>query len=310
MKNRTLGKVTLHGAITVAMLAGCGGGVPPNIGSSLRIAPATGSHTQKHEALLYVSAQGTADVYVFTYPGGVLKQTLSYFDAPAAECVDGKGDVFVADSSGNDIVEFAHGGTAPIATLADPGDFPFDCSVDPKTGNLAVTSGYGEVLLYARARGSAKIYTDSQINNMIGCTYDSKGNLFVDGDYDSGTPIFAELRAGAKTFTSLTLDRKFRTPGLMQWDGSYLAVGDQKASTIYLFGINNFKGTTKGSVHLDGSHYLEQFWIDGPDVAAANGSLREWAGIWKFPAGGKPIVKNKNLCKSNFCLSVGATISE
>jgi hypothetical protein len=63
-------------------------------------------------------------------------------------------------------------------------------------------------------------------------------------------------------------------------------------------------------VHLDRAQWLDQFWIDRSHVAAANDSAREWAAIWKYPAGGKPIVTNKNLCKPSLCLSVGATISE
>ncbi|MGB6601885.1 MAG: hypothetical protein WBE77_12470, partial [Candidatus Cybelea sp.] len=108
------------------------------------------------------------------------------------------------------------------------------------------------MVLYTHARGTVKeTYTDVQINDMWFCGYDSEGNLFVDGDFDSGTPVFAELPRGAKTFTDLTLDRKFGTPGPMQWDGTYLAIGDQNATTIYRFAISGSKGTAKGAVHLD-----------------------------------------------------------
>jgi hypothetical protein len=289
-----------------------------NGASSLGSASSALAQSDKRGALLYVSSDATADVYVFTYPGGVLKQTLTGFESPQGECVDAKGDVFVTDSPADDIVEYAHGGNAPISTLTDPGSFPSDCTVDPTTGNLAVTNagpvgmGGGDVVLYSHARGAVKkTYTDSQINDMWNCAYDGKGHLFVDGAYgSSGAPIFAELPRGAKTFTNLTLDRTFGTPGPMQWDGMYLAVGDQNAATIYSFAISGSKGTTKGAVHLDRAQGLDQFWIDRSHVAAANDSAREWAAIWKYPAGGKPIVKNKNLCKPSLCLSVGATISE
>jgi hypothetical protein len=303
------------GIIAAVFLAGCGGGIP-NGASPLSLASSALAQGNTSGALLYVSSDATDDVYVFTYPGGALQQTLTGFLFPQGECVDAKGDVFVTDAVADDIVKYAHGGSAPIATLKDPGSWPFDCTVDPTTGNLAVTNagneheGGGDVVLYPHARGTVKeTYTDAQINDMWFCGYDSEGNLFVDGDFDSGTPVFAELPRGTKKFTGLTLDRTFGTPGPMQWDGTYLAIGDQKASIIYRFAISGSKGTTKGAVHLDHAQWLVQFWIDGSGVAAATGSLHEWAGIWKYPAGGKPTQKNKNLCKPNYCVSFGATVS-
>ena len=59
------------------------------------------------------------------------------------------------------ILEFAHGGTQPIATLLGVRcEFPNGCSVDPTTGNLAVTNyssnpaGPGSIAIYTGARGS------------------------------------------------------------------------------------------------------------------------------------------------------------
>lgn len=275
-------------SIAAMLLAGCGGGIP-NGTSPSGLAPGALAQGSASGALLYVSSDATDNVYVFTYPGGVLKQTLTGFLFPQGECVDAKGDVFVTDAVADDIVKYAHGGNAPIARLKDPGSWPFDCTVDPTTGNLAVTNagneheGGGDVVLYAHARGTVKeTYTDAQIDDMWFCGYDSEGNLFVDGDFDSGTPVFAELPRGAKTFTDLTLDRKFGTPGPMQWDGTYLAIGDQNATTIYRVAINGSKGTAKGAVHLDHAQWLVQFWTDGSGVAAATGSLHEWAGVWKY----------------------------
>jgi hypothetical protein len=49
--------------------------------------------------------------------------------------------VFITDTSTSQILEFAHGGTTPINTLSDYDYQPVSCAVDPKSGNLAVTSG-------------------------------------------------------------------------------------------------------------------------------------------------------------------------
>ncbi len=73
------------------------------------------------ESLAYVSDSGTTGlVYVFSYPTGKRVGTLTGFYFPTGECVDKHGDVWVLNMSPEVIVEYAHGGTSPIATLDDP----------------------------------------------------------------------------------------------------------------------------------------------------------------------------------------------
>lgn len=264
----------------------------------------------KSGALLYVSDTDSSSVYVYTYPGGKLKQTLTGLSVPGGECVDAKGDVFVANTGGLDVIEYAHGQSTPIATLNDPGYFPFGCDVDPTTGNLAVTnfskstsSGGGNIVVYTHARGKPRVYTDSAISGMLLCGYDAKGNLYVDG-FSSGTPAYAVLPHGSKTFTNLTLNQKIGSPGGVQWDGKYVAIVDETTDTIYRFAISGSKGTSKGSAQLSGGSAIVQFWIDGALVSGANsggGSV----GIWKYPAGGSPI---KTISK--LYVPIGVTISK
>ena len=249
----------------------------------------------KAGALLYVSDTETSDVYVYTYPGGVLKQTLGGFIDPGGECVDAKGNVFVTNTGGLDIVEYAHGASTPAATLKDPGYFPFGCSVDPTTGNLAVTnfspasgSGSGNVVIYEHAKGKPKKgYRDAAISGMLLCGYDDKGNLFVDGSTQASTTGFAELPKGGKKLVDIALDQNIVAAGGVQWDGKYVAVGDEASDTIYRFSISGKKGTTAGTAALSGGSAVVQFWIDGSKIVGPNSGLGT-VGIWKYPAGGAP----------------------
>ncbi len=115
--------------------------------------------------LLYVSKYD--DVDVFSYPAGKRVGTLTGFQSPGGLCVDKAGDVFVTNFGASNIVEYAHGGTKPIATLSDPYQEPDDCSVDPTTGNLAVANIGGSVSIYEGARGHPKQRTDSEIAYMF-----------------------------------------------------------------------------------------------------------------------------------------------
>jgi len=96
----------------------------------------------KHENLLYVVDEVARDVYVYSYPQGVLVGTLS-LHYPTGDCVDKAGNVWIdtVEPSGPPAIqEYAHGGTTPISTLyfPDDGDDPISCSVDRATGNLAL----------------------------------------------------------------------------------------------------------------------------------------------------------------------------
>jgi len=71
------------------------------------------------EELLYVSDDYNDDVYVFALPAGGLVGTLTGFKTPQSPCADEAGDVFIPDDGASDIVEYAHGGSKPIKTLAD-----------------------------------------------------------------------------------------------------------------------------------------------------------------------------------------------
>jgi hypothetical protein len=193
----------------------------------------------KRDDLLYVSDTGTNDVYAYSYPQGKLKGTLTGFDYPAGECVDNKGDVWITNGSAGTIVEYAHGGTTPIDTLSLSGQDPIDCSIDPTTGNLAVSNivtkggGAGSVSIFPNASGSPANYPVTNMSRVYFLTYDASGNLFADGSRTIGNFLLAELRKGGNAFTQVT-SRNFGLPGAILWDGKYLAIGtgDGLGSTI------------------------------------------------------------------------------
>jgi hypothetical protein len=279
--------------VVIALLAGCGGAsiAPSGVGAVSQIGPAaTGGD------LLYVSDTDTSRVYVFTYPGGKLEQTLSDFRDPGGECADANGDVFITNTGDENVIEYAHGATKPSATLSDSNWFPIGCAVDPKTGNLAVTnfssgsSGPGDVAIYAHAKGKAKHqYSDAAITGMLLCGYDASGNLFVDG-FPTGSSgfAFAELPTGKSKFVNVTLNQSIQTPGGVQWDGKYVAVGDQSADAIYRFAVSGTKGTKAGTTPLNGGSAVFQFWIDGTRVIGPDSSSGD-VKLWKYPAGGTAV---------------------
>ncbi len=311
----------------IGLLAGCGGG---SGGSQFSQLPATGQNAAsaqrlgadrrgswmapdaKSHDLLYVSDLGTDHVNVYTYPGGALKGVLTGFSAVHYECVDAAGNVFIANGDAKQVLEYTHGGKTPIKTYTEPG-FTHGCSVDPKTGDLAIlhdppSSGYGGFSIYRHAKGKPTEYTTPNVFRVYFIGYDGNGNLFVDGSAYHLMFEIAELPAGSTTPKAITLNQNIVLPGAIQWDGKYLAVGDQVSiygpSKIYQFSINGSSGTRVGTTSLADSCDVLQFWIQGKRVIASNVCASHVL-YFNYPAGGS---STKTISES-LSEPVGVTVS-
>jgi hypothetical protein len=236
----------------------------PNVPALLRAGSSHMAPDAKSQALLYVSSVLTNDVYVFAYPKGTPEGTLTGFNVPYGLCSDAAGNVFIVNDGASQIVEYAHGGTTPIATLSDPGEFPEGCAVDPVTGNLAVanfysTSGSGSVAIYVGATGTPTLYTDPDLAQYRFCGYDNKGNLFVDGVNSGSVFTLAELPHGKNSLSTIPFKQTIEWPGGVQFDGKDLAIGDTDLVKVYR--TSGKSGKVRGTVNLDGAKYVNQFWI-------------------------------------------------
>lgn len=248
----------------------------------------------KSRNLLYVS--NVFDVTVYTYPAGKLVGTLSNFDKPYGECVDAKGNVYITDSSFGRIFEYPHGGTKPIATLADKQYQPYGCAIDPTTGNLAVanyetTWDYpGNLAIYRKARGFPESYVVEGLYYYYYCGYDPTGNLYVDGLNNGGFNFsFARLPKNSHTLQPVLLPQTITFPGGVQWDGKYVAVGDQGGEAIYQFSFTKGQPKLQGHTPLSGAGLVGQFGIDAATVAAPNqANSTSNVLLYNYPAGGNP----------------------
>ena len=241
--------------------------------------------------LLYISDVGTNDVYVYTYPAGNLVGTLTGFSEPQGECTDRKGNVWIADTQKSHVVEYAHGGTTPIATLLDPGEYPSGCAVDGR-GNLAVTNlvattgGRGSVAWYAGAKGKPKIIASPSFAEVFFAGFDRDGNLFVDG----WPPNFAqaalgEIRHGSDSLVAVPINgATIKYPGGVQVHGNTVDVGDQIDDAVFQIDED---GTVVGVTPLDGAADCVQGTIlRATFVCPDSGNAA--VEFFRYPAGGTP----------------------
>jgi hypothetical protein len=314
MKHSRLYRRALSACTAVAMLAGCG--APSLMPQSSATAAHVGRSKSwmlpeaKREDLLYV-ASGCPETCIFSYPGAKIVGRL---DVPAyGLCSNNNGDVFFP--SGGFIYEYAHGGTKPIKTLKDATENANGCSVDPTTGNLAVInemayySGAGSVAIYKGTR-LERTYYDPDIYFMEFCTFDDKGNLFVDGINDNSNGfVLAELTKNGRQFKNISVDAPISAAGGLQWNRNRLVIGSAGASisgesTLYKLAIHGSSAKMVGSISLDDSVGLGPFRIQGDTLIGSDDSRNSSVQFWKYPAGGESF---KSL--TDFPLSGGVTIS-
>src|ERR1700722_13518776 len=172
----------------------------------------------------YISNFYSGHVLQFNYPkGDASTGTISGVTDPQGECAQNRKKAFWVASAGEDeIKEFAYGGGSPIATLSESAGEPAGCAIHPKTDDMAVTIlGTSDVVIFTDSKGKGTTVFDG-LSSSYFPTYDTNGDLFVDGITESDTYGVVEMASGSSNFTAVTLPNTILFPGGMQWDGKYV----------------------------------------------------------------------------------------
>ena len=293
--------------VAAALLAGCGGGQPaigapdatPQTHTIAGHAQRVGSWMSLASAkdnLLFISDEGTSDVYVYSLSKYRLVGTLTGFSEPRGLCLNKAGDIWIPNAGDSNLLEYAPGGTTPIGSLNDPGEYPVDCAVDTTTGDLAASNiisskpGPGSLSIYSNAIGAPAVVP--AFGHTYHDAYDPSGNLFVDGVTADGAFQFGEIARGEKTVTNLKLKGAvIGAPTNVQYADGNLAIGDDReysSSVIYQVAVSGTTARVIGRTPLHHAHVIA-FFILGHRVFCLNstkyGSVH--IAIYKYPAGGE-----------------------
>ena len=260
--------------------------------------------------LLYVSnANGTVNVY--RYWQHTLVGVLTEFDYPRGECSDQPGNVYITDYSASyykgKVSEYAHGGKKPVHVIKDSNQ-PTGCSVDPKTGNLAVADyGYhyyadaGDIAIYRGGRGKPTLLKTSRGDHFTSLAYDDRGDLLATGIYGYASD-YAEFyylpRHGSQL---IPIDLPGESSGWYDvqgigWDGKYWVV--VYGGSLLRYKIN-LKAEQVDTIDLSAPSYARPGTVAfyrrtkglATQVVAAVNPSRGSSAVeyWKYPAGGSPI---------------------
>ncbi len=226
-------------SVALALLAGCVGSQPPiAVPGAILQGSAIATHADPSKSwmlpeaktikrLLYISDDGNSSagqVLVYDYNSGDLVGTLSGFQRPWGQCVDSKGDVWIADLDADTVSEYAHGGITAIGSVRAIS--PGGCAISTN-GDLAVTaqsrSGPDELEIWKNARGEPSIYSNNTCYELLTPAYDDRGNVLVEGGfaYSSSDERWdpCELLARSSQLAVATLDHSLGDGGGAVWDG-------------------------------------------------------------------------------------------
>jgi hypothetical protein len=287
------------------------------------------AHEKSHALrLLFISDPGKSLIDIFDLPNLTLRAQIGDQFSPEGECTAADGSVWVAENSANQIGHYSRRALR-IGELRDAYGSPDACAVDATTRTLAVANIYGNsdgpgsVLLFGKGRTSPQVLSYPNQYYYYNDAYDPDGNLFVDGEGQSGLFVLSECPAKTSACHTITFPSSFfvSTPGSVAWyaPGKYLALADPTCSCIYHVAISGSSGTILGQTDLQDYRGdpvgFSDLIIFGKDAAFIAGANAEVAGVcstpaiadrWLFPAGGVPTSYSD---KGGLCDPFGATVS-
>lgn len=330
----------------ILLLAGCAGNASQQIAPGLALPPSFRAHgdmpvplqsrverrswmspaAKNVKELLYISGAVTNTVYVYDYKTKTLVGELTGFDQPSGQCVDAKGDIWITDWQSFEVSEYAHGGTSPIAVLKME-NLQTGCSIDPTTGDLAVSNADGLLDIWKKARGRPKEFASRACPVFWAPGYDNHGNLFVESAESGFGAYVCGLPHGGRSLQVVPFNQTINYGAGAMWDGKYMTFGDQlfngpydaqggpaplEISGVYraaenasggltLVGAAPGSGSTRLYDSLCGASDVAGFFIvgtkntpvnvqEGTVLIGSNNSCSKEVDLWAYPAAGTPSV--------------------
>lgn len=300
-------------ALAAFSLSGCGN-ADRFVSPTGEMPSAASVRSANAKELLYLPDQDRGVVHIVDYQTGSKEGELRDLD-PRGECVDAKGDIFVANYGGTVVNEYRHGEVRALRIIKAEGS-PIGCSVSP-SGDLAIANehtntGGGDVLIFKQAKGKPQTYSSSACDHLLAAAFDGAGNLYVETENYSSSTI-CELPAGGTLMTSVGSDVQLHQPGGIMWDGKHITLTDtdygspsesetaiyqmQEAQSGKLLKIGKTL-LTKGGCGEDPRVHLP-FLVGSTNTPKNRQLANEVVGtsyaygctkfsVWKYPNGGAP----------------------
>jgi hypothetical protein len=256
-----------------------------------------------------VSDVGTNAVYAFT-AGGKLTAKITALDVPQGLAFDSAGDLFVADTGANEILEYASDLRTLKPILNDPNQFPAGVAIAPGTELVGVTNivsapdgGAGSVSFYAKGATAPCVTVYNAVFTRVDFgAFDAAGNFYVDGQRYDGSFVAGVVRGGCKatTIAPLTLRNAVFFPGGVQVTPSGdIAILDQFAMAVYTYAppVRDVLGMPRTRTPLSSlidpigfafAKHAAQLWVADFGFNSPQKFIPGTLDAFAFPQGGAP----------------------
>ncbi len=238
MRLRIADGYTLSTVAAIALLAGC---LPVTASAATSLEAPNSTHqrttswmlkTNVGARLVYVTDVASGAVTVFDR-GGLKVGRIGGFNNPLGLFVDADHNLWVANSSASQILEFARGATSPTKILSDKGGLPSDVTMCPN-GTLYVSNSKlsrfgGNILLYApgSTRPTGRLTYPNVFRNYF-LTCDAAGNIFSTLTLNPGGGAVVEYPGGRQAGAKQLPIKLSNFPGGIKQDhAGNLLIADQ-----------------------------------------------------------------------------------
>jgi hypothetical protein len=280
MKNLIITAFVAVAMLTACSSAGTGGSTPvTNAQFAGGHAAAQPTDRRGSDPLVYVVDEFGHDVKVFDYPSLQLVQTLTDVPYPRSVCVATNADnanIWVGGydvAKNSELVEYAHGGTTPIATLSDEGPQPVGCA-PVKNGRLLAADSdeingvpvldLAEWNAHKPSMPPTKYTNVPNAQYLTGIARDQRGAVYISGYDADGDFILDKFQPYRfKTFSQIPISIPISEPGPVYAIGPKLFISDKSndADHAVIYQINPTNGSEMATTTLNNSTDCESYAV-------------------------------------------------
>jgi DNA-binding beta-propeller fold protein YncE len=126
----------------------------------------------------------------------------SNLNNPVGLAVDGAGDVYIADSGGNAIMEWTPSGAVSTTLVSSNLNNPHGVAVDANGNVYIADSGHNAIKEWTKSNGTVIALVSSNLNNPLGVAVDGAGNVYIADTFNNAVKEWTPANSNVTVLVS------------------------------------------------------------------------------------------------------------